>query len=117
MPDWEQTLRDEFGAEEGSFLIRLRIELEWDRAAFTRLTQAMEECCRARADEDLLPRWMAEGFWYVPSFTRGHTNHPAWKSYLATDPDYYKAGRERLDDLAFWFFLGESPSLLPFAPL
>ncbi|WP_327576965.1 MULTISPECIES: hypothetical protein [unclassified Streptomyces] len=34
-------LRREFGAAEGSFLLRLRGDLEWDRAAFTCLERAM----------------------------------------------------------------------------
>lgn len=38
-------LRQEFDAEEGSFLLRLRGDLEWDRAAFTRLERAMRAAC------------------------------------------------------------------------
>ena len=36
MDEITKVLKQEFDAEEGSFLLRLRGDLEWDRAAFTR---------------------------------------------------------------------------------
>lgn len=119
-PWWEAVLRDEFGAEDGSFLIQLRIDLEWDRTAFSRLAGAMQACCEdkaGRSGEECLARWLAEGFWYVPSFTRDWTSHDAWRDYVARDPDYHAACLTRLDELAYWFFVGESPLLIPMAPL
>lgn len=41
MDETTKVLRREFDAEEGSFLLRLRGDLEWDRAAFTSLERAM----------------------------------------------------------------------------
>ena len=38
-------LRQEFTAGDGSFLLRLRIDLHWDRPAFSRLEQAMRRVC------------------------------------------------------------------------
>jgi hypothetical protein len=121
--EWYGTLQHEFNAHEGSFLLQLRTELVWDKVAFSRLTAAMLECCKAydiSADppsthwpgspyyEASIPRWLAEGFWYLSSFVRDHTSHPAWREKIAREPDYYDQAYERLADLAYWFFTGQS---------
>jgi hypothetical protein len=131
--DYVSILAHEFSAGEGSFLLQLRVYLTWDKAAFTRLTQAMLSCCQAYdarerraahvgsgADTTPLPRWLAEGFWYVGPFVRDWTTHPAWQERLAPEQGYYDAAYERLDMLAYWFFTGDSPYTDPargFTPL
>jgi hypothetical protein len=87
----------------------LRIELRWDQAAFSRLTHAMEQCCRALAGLDAVDRWLAEGFWYLSWFPRSWTDHPAW----AEDParDQIDQGTHLLDLLAYWFFTGEPATI------
>ena len=40
-----ELLRQEFRAEDGSFLLQLRVDLHWDRQAFSRLEQAMRRVC------------------------------------------------------------------------
>jgi hypothetical protein len=125
MPDeWYGVLQREFSAEEGSFLLQLRTEMIWDKAAFTRLTTAMLECCKAydrsphtpptlfdesAYEKDTVPRWLAEGFWFAYEFTKGHTSHPAWSKKIAEEPEYYDMAYERLFDLADWFFTGHGP--------
>ncbi|HEX5158257.1 MAG TPA: hypothetical protein VFW17_13660 [Ktedonobacterales bacterium] len=133
MPDeWYGVLQREFSAEEGSFLLQLRTEMIWDKAAFTRLTTAMLECCKAydrtfRPPETLplsetqletlladyyqqsVPRWLAEGFWYLSDFPKGHTSHPAWHDTIAREPEYYDKAYWRLFILADWFFTGQGP--------
>lgn len=111
----------EFFAEEGSFLIQLRVDHHWDKAAFDHLTEAMRLCCkqyeqaqkteeqRMQAVKAELPRWLASGFWYLSQFVRDWTSHPAWKEKYARDPDYFDKAYERLDGLALWFFEGLSP--------
>jgi hypothetical protein len=133
--EWYSILQREFNAKEGSFLLQLRCDLVWDRTAFTRLTGAMLDCCKAydtandppttaypgsQYYDRTVPRWLAEGFWYVASFVRGHTSHPAWREKIALDPDYYDSAYERLDLLADWFFSGQCPFRDPdegFAPM
>lgn len=71
-------------------------------------------------DPQYLPRWLAEGFWYVATFVEGHTSHPAWKKTIAVDQSYYDKAYERLRDLADWFFTGHCGYLDPekhFAPM
>jgi hypothetical protein len=97
-------LRQEFEAGEGSFLLRLRPELVWDRGAFTRLERAMRAVCERTQDDHTLDRWMAEGFYYVPRFVRDWTTHP---NFPRPQPQpYHDDCLERLDDLADWFFHG-----------
>ncbi len=107
MDDWEATLRREFGAEEGTFLLRLRCELTWDRAAFDRMTQAMRACGEALAGAPALPRWVAEGFWFVGHFVRDWSSHASFSR--EHEPAYYESAYGRLNDLAHLLFTGDSP--------
>ncbi len=120
--DYLAILRYEFSAQEGSFLLQLRCDMHWDKTAFDRVTQAMRRCCQhyqkapapsqeqdLPAEEMLLPRWLAEGFWYMATFVRGHTSHPAWEQTIAAEPAYFKKAYHRLEMLAAWFFDGECP--------
>ena len=100
-------LRAEFEADAGSFLLQLRINLVWDTEAFSRLDVAMIRCCRMHADHDTLERWLAWGFWYVPGFVRDWTTHPDFPRRHSQE--YYDRAYKRLDDLAYWFFSGQSP--------
>ncbi len=100
-------LRSEFEAHDGSFLIQLRPRLTWDKAAFSRLIAVMEQCCRDYADNDLLDRWIAQGFWYIPTFVKAWTTHPNFPR--EHEQAYYDAAYRRLDDLAYWYFWGQSP--------
>jgi hypothetical protein len=126
-------LQTEFSADEGSFLLQLRGDLVWNKTSFTRLTNAMLACCRAYDKGDLrftmvdvtyytaqVPRWLAEGFWTVGTFVKGHTEHPAWDTKRAAEPEYYDAAYWRLHMLGEWFFTGQCPYKDPavgFAPM
>jgi len=114
-PDYEAMLRSEFSAEPGSFLLRLRSELTWDTVAFSRLVSCMEVCAAAYGGASSLPRWLAEGFWYCSHFIQEWSSHASFPREHA--PDYYTAAHERLRNLAYWFFVGESPSTSPLPPL
>ena len=109
MDDYLLVLRSEFEASDGSFLIQLRSDLHWDKESFTRLITAMQQCCQKHSKSETLERWMANGFWYVPSFVREWTTHPNFPRVHSAE--YYQKAYQRLDDLAYWFFFGESPYL------
>lgn len=96
--DYYTVLQQKFAAKEGSFLNQLHY-LVWDRAAFTRVTNAMLACCQAydadnhpptlfgQADETKhLPRWLTEVFWEVATVLAGPIRHPAWKEMIAAVP-------------------------------
>jgi len=107
MEDFMTILKNEFDAGEGSFLIKLRPNLEWDKEAFNRLATAMKRCAESKSNEPKLERWVVEGFWFVPRFVREWASHPNFKKVHAAD--YYPRAFTRLDDLAYWYFMGRSP--------
>lgn len=107
MDDFMLILKNEFDAGEGSFLIKLRPTLEWDKVAFNRLVSAMKRCAETRSSESNLERWVAMGFWFVPRFVRDRVTHPNFPKIHAAD--YYQKAFTRLDDLAYWYFMGQSP--------
>jgi hypothetical protein len=102
-----ELLRREFGAEDGSFLLRLRSDLYWDRAAFSRLEQAMRRVCAQQESQQQLGRWLVEGYWYLSDNVPAHTSHPG---FPRPEPaEYYQAVIKRLWDLQYWFVMGQSP--------
>jgi hypothetical protein len=102
-----EDLRREFEAEDGSFLLQLRVELMWDPAAFGRMTALMLDVVKSREREAPIPRWLAEGFWLLDWFVKDWSTHPNFPRPLAEG--YYRRAYERLHDLAYWLFIGESP--------
>lgn len=107
MDDYLVILRNEFEAGEGSFLIQIRPYLNWDKVAFTRLILAMQTCCEQSYHLDKLDRWIAEGFWFIPDFVQTWTTHPNFPRVHSEE--YYDKAYERMRDLAWWFFMAESP--------
>ena len=107
MEDFMAVLKNEFEAGEGSFLIKLRPRLEWDKAAFNRLVSAMKHCAECGSGDPKLERWVAEGFWYMSHFVREWALHPSFPKVHSVE--YYDKAFTRLDDLAYWFFTGRSP--------
>ncbi len=104
MDDAVGVLQHEFRSAEGSFLLRLRCDLVWDREAFSRLERAMRQICEQNQAAERLDRWMAEGFYDVATQVPGWTGHPR---FPRPEPEaYYVACIERLGDLADWFFRG-----------
>jgi hypothetical protein len=102
-------LRHEFEANEGSFLLQLRVDHLWDRAAFTRLTEAMRECCEQHDSMVMVERWLAEGYWFLSSVVRDISEHPNFRRPF--EADYYARAYQRLWNLADWFFTGLRPYL------
>lgn len=100
-------LRSEIDAKPGSFLLKLRTDLEWDHVAFSRLVRAMHEYVAMAEHGGTIERWIAEGFWYLGHFVRDWSQHPNFPRPLPSE--YYESAYERFHDLAYWLFHGESP--------
>lgn len=101
-----ELLRREFGADEGSFLLQVRTDLHWDRAAFSQLEQAMRRVCAQMESRQQLERWLVEGYWYLSDNIPAHTGHP---DFPRPEPaEYYDAAIKRLRDLQYWFMTDES---------
>ena len=109
MTNYLEILRNEFEAGEGSFLIQIRPDLTWNKSSFSRLVLAMKHCCEEHSTQDKVDRWMASGFYELSIFVREWTTHPNFPRPYS--PVYYEKAYQRLDDLAHWFFHGESPFL------
>jgi hypothetical protein len=107
MDNYLDILSNEFEAGPSSFLIKLRPDLVWDKAAFTRMISAMKVCCERQLRDDPVERWIARGFWYIPRFVRDWATHPNFPKIYPIE--YYDRAFRSLDDLAFWFFFGERP--------
>lgn len=107
--DYEDLLKREFDAEEGSFLLKLRVYLEWDATRFDELVAAMDACCRDEAGSGTVDRWVASGFWYVPEFVADWVSHP---SFPREHPQqYYDKRIMRLRNLAVAYFMDDMRSL------
>jgi hypothetical protein len=104
-----ELLRREFSSEDGSFLLQLYCDLNWDREAFSRLEQTMRRVCAQQETRDQLDRWLVEGYWYLADFVPAHTSHPNFPR--PEPPEYYEAALQRLWDLQSWFTSGRSPYL------
>jgi hypothetical protein len=101
-----ETLKREFHAEEGSFLIQARCQLEWDWDAFRRLTSAMYDVAEEAKGRPSIETWIAEGFWYCDTFISGWTSHP---NFPRPPEDAYRDAIELLHNLASFLFTGQNP--------
>jgi hypothetical protein len=100
------TLRQEYSAEDGTFLYLARIERTWDREAFNRLQQVMREVCEELTSQDRIERWIADAFWYIEGFVREDL------SFIRPEPpEYFEEANRRVFDLSAWLFNGENPHL------
>ena len=101
-----EALRREFDAEPGTFVLRLRCDLEWDWAAFRLLTAAMYDVADAVKGQESLETWIANGFWFCDTWVRDWTSHP---NFPRPDHQRYTEALELFHDLAYFVFYGESP--------
>ena len=101
-----ESLKREFEAEEGSFLLQARCYLEWDWEAFRRLTSAMYDVADEVKGQASLESWIANGFWFCDTWIRDWTGHP---NFPRPPEDVYRDALEIVHDLAYLLFNGESP--------
>lgn len=88
-------------------MLQLRGDLHWDHDAFLRLIACMQAYLESDRDVENLPRWVAEGFWFLDHFVRQWTSHTDFPR--TSTHEYYEAAHQRLHDLAWWLFMGSSP--------
>lgn len=94
---------------EDTFLIQVRAKLKWDKELFLILVAEMQNCCQRYESKDLIEKWIAEGFWYIPQFVRDWTTHPNFPKQYSEE--YYEKAFSLLDDLAFYFFTSSNPRM------
>lgn len=103
-----EILRFEFDGEPQSFLFQLRVNMVWDKVAFYRLTQAMYQVAEDFETSDNLPKWIAQGFWYVEDFTKTWTTH---ENFPAPEEEYHTNALETLNNLSYYLFIGEQVAI------
>lgn len=96
-----------FAGEDGSFLGQLRGKMVWDQAAFDSLVRDMRDICELRTEAEMLERWLADGFWYLPHFVQTWTAHPDFPKDRI--PMEARLANGLLEDLAHWFFTDDCP--------
>jgi hypothetical protein len=103
----KQFMECEFEECEDAFLSKLRPNMNWDKDSFLELVTAMNVCCENYQSKDMVEKWVANGFWYIPQFIHDWTTHPNFpKSHSS---EYYEKAYSLLNDLAFYFFIGAHP--------
>src|ERR1700755_2094056 len=91
------TLKSEFDAGEGSFLLQARCNFVWDWDAFRRLTSAMYDVAEEVKGQQSIETWIAEGFWFCDTWIRSHTSHP---DFQRPPEDAYRDALSLLNHLA-----------------
>jgi len=96
-------LQSEFDAEDGSFLIGLRGELNWDKDAFRNLTRLMYQAASEMQGQSDIPVEIAQGFWFCDTWIRHWTSH---ENFPRPEVQYYEDSLELIHDLAYFLFMG-----------
>ena len=105
--EYEKELQQEFHAEEGSFLLQLRIDLVWDHPRLIEVLKLMETCCVDMQQNSSLPRNLADGFWYFSTFVESWSSHSNFPKTFSEA--YYEKAYGFLFKMADWFFCGSFP--------
>ena len=101
------TLKDELNAENGSFLLELRTDFNWNHNSFVNLLSELNNECKRTKEDQYLSRDIASGIWYISDFIKSWTEHKNFqKKYSA---EYYEKAYELINDLAHSYFMSESP--------
>ena len=101
------TLIEELNAADGSFLLELRINLNWNHTSFINLLIELNKECKLTKEDLQLPREIASGVWYISDFIKSWTENENFpKKYSA---GYYEKSYELIGDLAYFYFNSESP--------
>ena len=107
MDNYLDILRHELEADDDSFLIKMRVELEWDREAFSRMTEAMRIYCDSHTEGEVIERWVVSGFYYLSWAVKDWTTHPNFPRPYPQE--YYDCAYQRLFELGCYFFDGTTP--------
>ncbi len=99
-------LQNEFDAGVGTFMFKLRCELNWDPEAFTKLTFLLYRAADELRGRENIPTNIAQGFWFCDTWIKDWTSHD---NFPRPERQYYEESLELVHDLAYFLFLGESP--------
>ncbi|MGM1046979.1 hypothetical protein SAMN05661091_1625 [Paenibacillus uliginis N3/975] len=109
MKNIKEKILDEVTAGEGSFLIEIRIELNWDHYKFQNLLLLLNEFLKTNEAGDYLERELSAGIWYVTNFIPHWTSHESFRKSNNYSEEYYRSAYELLEFIASWYFMGHCP--------
>ncbi|WP_322922815.1 hypothetical protein [Paenibacillus campi] len=112
-PDLSESLRLELEGEEGSFLLKLRVDLCWEPDHATALLTRMYSYIHSTVGSKLLNRKVAGDMWLVIHFIRNWSSHEAFRHANPYPDEYYNEVYELLFILGDWYFTGECPFTHP----
>lgn len=104
---YEKELQYEFDAEEGSFLLQLRIDFFWDHSKLIRVLRLMGDCCKHIENASSISRYWADGFWHFSKFVESWSSHPNFPKIYSQA--YYDKTYEIIYVVCGWFFSGRYP--------
>jgi hypothetical protein len=99
-------LIDELNAENGSFILELRTELNWNHNSFLNLVNELNKEFEVTKNENKLNREIACGIWYISNFIKDWSQHENFQKKLTKE--YYTKSYELINDLAYQYFMAES---------
>lgn len=102
----ELTLIEELNAEDNSFLIELRINLNWNPVSFINLLNKLYIECQDRENDTMLSREIAGGVWYISTFIKDWSQHEDFPKKFSKE--YYELAYELINDLTYHYFVGGS---------
>lgn len=104
-----EQLLHELEGEKDSFILRLRVDLEWDHTHILQVMRIMVEYITALESNVSLERHIARGFWFFTNFVKDWSSHEAFRSKNPYPEAYYQAVYELIFLLTDWYFSGECP--------
>jgi len=101
------TLLDELNGENGSFILELRIYLNWNHTSFINLMIELFRASQKTKYDITLQREIASGVWYISTFIKSWTEHENFPKKFSQE--YYNKAYELINDLAWSYFMADSP--------
>lgn len=99
-------LLDELNAEDGSFILELRTEFNWNHHSFINLVTELHKEFLKTKNDNQLDRDIACGIWYISTFIKDWSEHENFPKQFPEE--YYTKSYELIDDLTYQYFMAES---------
>lgn len=106
-------LQHELDGEQGSFILKLRVDLCWEPQHVLTLLKQMYEYIISVENAAQLNRKTAGELWFVIHFIQNWSSHEAFRHANPYPDDYYRDVYELLFMLGDWYFTGECPYTNP----
>lgn len=109
MDDLKSKLLYELQGEKNSFLISIRVHLEWDHSKLMDVLNLMYKYILNSEVNELLERDVANGFWFFSNFVKDWSSHEGFRHANQYSEEYFNQAYEVIYFLSDWYFSGECP--------